>query len=56
MKAVNPSIFVLEKRRGGGDALTSGTDVAAFWGKAVAAAAAGGQASGSGGQVMRTQF
>eukprot|EP00752_Nemacystus_decipiens_P007841 g7006.t1 len=47
---VNPTIMVLERQQhGGGVAATHGTHVPVFWSAAVAAA--GGQASGSGGQV-----
>lgn len=47
---VNPTIMVLERQQhGGGAAATHDTHVPAFWSAAVATA--GGQASGSGGQV-----
>ena len=57
MSKVSPTIMVLERQQHGGGAAatprTHGTHVPAFWSAAVAAA--GGQASGSGGQV-RNQF
>lgn len=50
MSKVNPTIMVLERQQhGGGAAATHDTHVPAFWSAAVATA--GGQASGSGGQV-----